>query len=104
MSPAETETLREPKRRLGARHGERLARVVLFGSRARGDDRPESDWDVAFMLDPPPSAADRGAVLVIAFHLSIERGEYLEAMVLGPADLDRSFWVFHDIRTEGIAV
>ncbi len=31
---------------LKAKYGERLVAVVLFGSRARGDARPESDWDL----------------------------------------------------------
>lgn len=31
-------------------HGPRLARAVLFGSRARGDNAPDSDYDVAVFL------------------------------------------------------
>lgn len=31
-------------------YGPRLARAVLFGSRARGDSGPESDYDVAVFL------------------------------------------------------
>ncbi len=31
-------------------YGERLARVVLFGSRARSEARPDSDYDVAVFL------------------------------------------------------
>jgi predicted nucleotidyltransferase len=31
-------------------YGSRLERAVLFGSRARGDARPESDYDVAVFL------------------------------------------------------
>jgi hypothetical protein len=33
--------------------GERLERVVLFGSRARGDARPDSDYDIAVFLHGP---------------------------------------------------
>jgi predicted nucleotidyltransferase len=31
-------------------YGERIERVVLFGSRARGDARQDSDYDVAVFL------------------------------------------------------
>jgi uncharacterized protein len=43
--------LADIKRRLSATYGERLARIVLFGSRARGDFRRDSDYDVAVYLD-----------------------------------------------------
>ena len=35
---------------LHALYGDRLERAVLFGSRARGDARPDSDYDVAVFL------------------------------------------------------
>jgi predicted nucleotidyltransferase len=38
---------------LGSLYGDRLARLVLFGSRARGDAGPDSDYDVAVLLKEP---------------------------------------------------
>jgi len=35
---------------LNALYGERIERVVLYGSRARGDARQDSDYDVAVFL------------------------------------------------------
>jgi uncharacterized protein len=35
-------------------YGEQLERVILFGSRARGDARPDSDYDVAVFLKSMP--------------------------------------------------
>jgi predicted nucleotidyltransferase len=35
-------------------YGARLARVVLFGSRARGEARPDSDYDLAVLLNSLP--------------------------------------------------
>ena len=31
-------------------YGERIERVVLYGSRARGDAKPDSDYDIAVFL------------------------------------------------------
>jgi predicted nucleotidyltransferase len=39
------------KRRLERRFGERFVAIYLFGSRARGDHEPDSDVDVAVVLD-----------------------------------------------------
>jgi uncharacterized protein len=35
---------------LSATYGDRIERIVLFGSRARGDAAPDSDFDVALFL------------------------------------------------------
>ena len=34
------------------------SRVLLYGSRARGDSRPDSDWDVLVLLDKPKLRAE----------------------------------------------
>ncbi len=40
----------DARTRLAALYGERLARVVLYGSHARGDARPDSDVDLLVVL------------------------------------------------------
>jgi predicted nucleotidyltransferase len=40
----------ELRQRLSLLYGERLVRLVLFGSRARGDAEPDSDIDVMVVL------------------------------------------------------
>jgi predicted nucleotidyltransferase len=47
------EILAQLKRGLKSLHGERLCRAVLFGSRARGDNGPDSGIDVLVVLKPP---------------------------------------------------
>jgi predicted nucleotidyltransferase len=38
---------------LGEIYGDRLERVVLYGSLARGDHRPDSDYDIAVFIKDP---------------------------------------------------
>ena len=42
--------LAEAKAHLQALYGDRLDHIVLYGSRARGDARPESDVDLLVVL------------------------------------------------------
>src|SRR6266478_9545926 len=42
--------LRELDRKLRERFGREYLRLILFGSRARGDSKPDSDADVAVVL------------------------------------------------------
>jgi predicted nucleotidyltransferase len=42
--------LRRAKEGLRRIYGERLAGIVLYGSRARGDQRPDSDYDLIALI------------------------------------------------------
>jgi predicted nucleotidyltransferase len=46
-------TLDRIKERLGALYGGRLRGIVLFGSEARGEARPDSDVDLLILLEGP---------------------------------------------------
>jgi predicted nucleotidyltransferase len=44
-------------------YGDRLERVVLFGSRARGEAKPDSDYDIAVFIRDPASFYDESGRL-----------------------------------------
>ena len=50
LDDQEKKTLAEVKSALSRLLGKRLERLVLFGSKARGDDSSESDLDVAVIV------------------------------------------------------
>jgi len=79
----------ELDRRPRARLDRNYLRLVLFGSRARGDNLPESDADVAVVLRGPIS--DRWALkrLVIedTYPILLETGLYIQPWPLQEGEL-----------------
>jgi len=61
-----------------------VAGAVVFGSRARGDARPESDADVAVLLHGTPSRRMDEAMRMadLAFDVMLETGILMEALPL----------------------
>lgn len=53
-----TQILAELRTGYEALYGDRLARLVLFGSQARGDAAPDSDIDVMVVLRGPVNSSD----------------------------------------------
>lgn len=68
------------KARLEQRFGARLERVALFGSRARGDAREDSDVDVLVLIRGSDSAEEREAAM-IAGDVAVEDGVWLSPAI-----------------------
>ena len=56
LNPQTQTIVTELRMRLTALYGDRLVRLVLYGSQARGDAETESDIDVLVVLKEPVSA------------------------------------------------
>src|SRR5271157_2084402 len=81
-------------------YGDRVARVVLFGSRARGDAGPDSDYDVAvFLKDMPDRIAELNRLADLSTAILDETGEFIHAMAYR-ADTynDARMPLMHEIR------
>lgn len=98
--------LRELRRRLEELYGDRLAKVVLFGSRARGDAGPDSDLDIMIVLRGEVNyETERNRVLPITAELSLENNIVILCVYVSEARYTREQSpLLLNVRAEGVAV
>ncbi len=91
---------------LRATYGDRLERAVLFGSRARGDARPDSDYDVAVFLHGIDNLTGRFAELdrlaMIGDELILATGKVVNALAYRAGAYSDRTPLMREIRLEGI--
>jgi predicted nucleotidyltransferase len=84
-------------------YGERVERVVLFGSRARGDAQPDSDYDVAvFLRDIGERFVEMNRLADLSTRILEETGEFVHAMPYRAGSYNDRTPLMHEIRGEGI--
>jgi len=95
----------EFSRRLRAALGERVRQLILFGSRARGDAREGSDYDVLLVVDDSPRQA-REVVLDVEAHMLDRYGVLFAAIVRSEQEWRdcEGFPLAMNIAREGIAL
>lgn len=87
---------------LDALYGDRIERVVLFGSRARGDALPDSDYDVAvFLKDLADRWVEADKIAMIATDVLDETGEVIHAMPYRAGSYRERTPLMHELRREG---
>jgi predicted nucleotidyltransferase len=102
--PQNNPILRRFRAALNEMYGERLERVVLFGSRARGDADEESDYDIAvFLRDLSNQPAEMNRLADLTTDILYTGGPFIHAMPY-PAGFynDERMPLMHAIRAEGI--
>lgn len=83
-------------------YGERIERVVLFGSRARGDARPDSDYDIAsFLEDFAGIAEEMGQIAEIETDILMDTGAVINALPLRAGAYNEPTGLMAELRREG---
>jgi uncharacterized protein len=85
-------------------YGDRLERVILFGSRARGDAQPDSDYDIAiFLRDMDDRFKEMDRLADLSRSILDATGELISALPYRAASYnDPRMPLMYAIRTEGI--
>lgn len=107
LSQRESEALREFAARIRAGLGSNLRELRLFGSKARGDSRQDSDLDVlVVVMDDRVRAED--LAIDIAFDINVASDLYISPRVVTAASLVDPVWrttlFVQTVTREGVAL
>ncbi len=84
-------------------YGEQIERVVLFGSRARGDARPDSDYDVGVFLRELHSFDEEARRLAdIETDILTTTGAVINAMPLPAGSRGARTGLMRELRRDGV--
>jgi predicted nucleotidyltransferase len=86
-------------------YGPALDRVVLFGSRARGDAKADSDYDVAvFLKDMGNRRFEWNRLADLRVRFLDEGGPFFEAIPFRTSDYQKRTPLMHEIRRDGLTL
>ncbi len=106
MDPKISRLLDQVKARLHETYGERIKRVILYGSHARGEATEDSDVDVLVLIDPSLKPSEvRKSLSDLLFDMLMDEGELVSVIVIPEDYFDEHNLPFMlNVRKEGIAV
>ena len=91
------------RRTLRALYGKRLERAVLYGSHARGDAGPESDYDIAvFLHDVTDRWAEMDRLADLGTEVLYESGALVHAMAFPAGAWAARTPLMGEIRRDGV--
>ena len=102
-SPIDDPILKRFRAALAELYGDRLERVVLFGSRARGDAGEDSDYDVAvFIKELGPFWGEVDRLVDLETELLYHTGAVINSMPYREGAYQDRTSLMREIRHEGI--
>lgn len=103
ISHAEDPILVRFRQALDEMYGNQIERVVLFGSRARGDAAPDSDYDIAvFLKDPGELWDELGDLSHITTAILNDTGAVISAKPFRAGAYEERSPLMHEIRHDGL--
>ena len=84
-----------------------LADIILYGSRARGDFRPDSDWDILILVNSDAGLETEKVFRHKLFDVELELGEAVSTYVFNKQEWNSKYWMtplYKNISVEGIVI
>jgi predicted nucleotidyltransferase len=86
-------------------YGGRVERVVLYGSRARGDHKSDSDYDVAvFLRDMAERGQDMARLAEVETDILYDTGAVINAMPFPAAAYRERTGFMSELRKDGLDI
>jgi predicted nucleotidyltransferase len=83
------------------------AEVILYGSRARGDEREYSDWDILILTEYPADLVIEGKFRDKLYDLELETGESFSVFAYSKNEWNtrqKSTPFFANVSSEGVLI
>lgn len=86
-----------------------IKKVILYGSYARGDNRPDSDIDIMILVDVKDSALSsyENKFLDVTYDFNLEHNTDIMPIVQNMNHFDywkNAYMFYHNVDTEGVAI
>jgi len=102
MTSANPHILAKFRKAIDALYGDKVERVMLYGSRARGDAREDSDYDIAvFLKDMRNRWEEADKIASISSDIIYETGAVIHAMPFAAGAYNERMPLMHEIRQDG---
>ena len=83
------------------------AEITLFGSRARGNHRPESDWNFLILMPDNLTLPLKRKIKDSLYEVELLSGQQLSTLILDKTDWEKNYYIteiFENINKEGIKI
>jgi len=83
------------------------AEVILYGSRARGDEKQYSDWDILILIDETANLMTERKFRDQLYDLELETGEVFSVFVYSKSDWETKQKItpfYHNVSIEGLSI
>jgi predicted nucleotidyltransferase len=81
--------------------------IILYGSRARGDEREDSDWDLLILVPYHAGLKEEQKFRHKLFDVELQYGQAISTLVKSKKDWEGKFRItplYHNIMHEGVTI